>query len=102
MIPRQPRSTLFLYTTLFRSKSAARRSVRRRRERRMRNIAAESHNDRGVIVEILQDEVRSSRCERRMKKWAAATAFLLLSSNFELRTSSCLSRLHPIPEGRAD
>src|SRR3712207_7530639 len=102
MIRRPPRSTLFPYTTLFRSDLVEVRGLGRRRARRLSDgVAALEHpGDRGVARGALRSEEHTSELQSRQY---LACRLLLEKKNSTPHTrisgvhvSSTISHIHPM------
>src|SRR2546430_9892877 len=94
MIRRPPRSTLFPYTTLFRSQTEAAGAKRRRRS--PEDIAQR----RGQALELRELEARSEEHTSELQSQSNLVCRLLLEKKKELRKRRNTTSLHIMTNGR--
>src|SRR5688572_32391686 len=92
MIPRPPRSTLFPYTTLFRSDRRLR--IVRRREVGRRAVAEERHRDANraalISLRLVLDRVRSEEHTSELQSQSNLVCRLLLEKKKKITTNATL------------
>src|SRR5690349_24043273 len=99
MLPRPPRSTLFPYTTLFRSRAEAGRSVARLFRRRLRGVRAEALHGRIQFPDRKSTRLNSSHveisyavfCLKKKKKQKILTVWHVLQNTTDGLIASTLS-----------